>query len=136
LRIANKGVHQCQANASGMDIIRRTGNTLVVANNYNDSISVIDTATPLVRSSTNLRRSRPTTRATNGAAGARSVAVVMKGTARAYVSSDRDREWWVVERVLADRGPSDQAHQLTYALGMTLNESQSNLMWPRTTRTR
>ena len=45
----NKGIGlSVQPNASGMDI-SADGQTLVVANNYNDSISVIDTATRTVR---------------------------------------------------------------------------------------
>ena len=43
-----------QPNASGMDI-SADGRTLVVANNYNDSISVIDTATRTVRYEHDLR---------------------------------------------------------------------------------
>ena len=51
----NKGVGLgVQPNASGMDI-SADGSTLVVANNYNDSISVIDTATRTVRYEHDLR---------------------------------------------------------------------------------
>ena len=51
----NKGVGLgVQPNASGMDI-SADGKTLVVANNYNDSISVIDTATQTVRYEHDLR---------------------------------------------------------------------------------
>ena len=55
---------------------------------------------------------RRTTRARNGGAGGTfPFAVVVKGNGTAYVSSDRDREVVVVDVVLPDRGPSDQAHQ-------------------------
>src|SRR5262245_41736729 len=51
----NKGVGLgVQPNASGMDV-SGDGKTLVVANNYNDSISVIDTATRVVRYEHDLR---------------------------------------------------------------------------------
>ena len=43
-----------QPNASGLDV-SADGRTLVVANNYNDSISVIDTATRTVRYEHDLR---------------------------------------------------------------------------------
>src|SRR6202008_3079238 len=51
----NKGVGlSVQPNASGMDV-SADGRTLVVANNYNDSISVIDTMTRTVRYEHDLR---------------------------------------------------------------------------------
>src|SRR5262249_39671733 len=51
----NKGVGLgVQPNASGLDL-SADGRTLVVANNYNDSISVIDTATRTVRYEHDLR---------------------------------------------------------------------------------
>ena len=82
-----------QPNASGLDV-SADGKTLVVANNYNDSISVIDTATrtrPLrARPAAVLRRQRRTRR--RGRAARFPFAVVMKGNGVAYVSSDRDRE--------------------------------------------
>ena len=81
-----------QPNAAGLDV-SADGKTLVVANNYNDSITVIDTATRGVRYEHDLR---PYFAANEGRAGLPGgsfpFAVVMKGNGVAYVSSDRDRE--------------------------------------------
>ena len=110
----NKGVGLgVQPNASGMGI-SADGKTLVVANNYNDSISVIDTATRTVRYEHDLRPFFANNEGRNGAAGGTfPFAVVVKGQRQgtAYVSSDRDREVVVVDISSADRGPSDHAHQ-------------------------
>ena len=94
----NKGVGlSVQPNASGMDI-SADGTTLVVANNYNDSISVIDTATRLVRYEHDLRPYFANNEGRNGRAGGTfPFAVVVKGNDTAYVSSDRDREVVVVD---------------------------------------
>src|SRR5258706_7161620 len=94
----NKGVGlSVQPNAGGMDI-SADGRTLVVANNYNDSISVIDTATRLVRFEHDLRPYFANNEGRNGGAGGTfPFAVVIKGNDIAYVSSDRDREVVVVD---------------------------------------
>ncbi len=125
----NKGVGlSVQPNASGMDI-SDDGNTLVVANNYNDSISVIDTATRSVRYEHDLRPFFANNEARNGGVGGTfPYAVVLKGNDTAYVSSDRDREVVVV-----DVSSPTQGHLITRikldgnALGMTLNEAQTRL---------
>jgi len=83
-----------QPNVAGL-AISADGTTLVAANNYNDSISVIDTASATVRYEYDLRPY-----ATSGApAGAKGgtfpYAVVLNG-AIAYVGADRDREVIVV----------------------------------------
>jgi YVTN family beta-propeller protein len=125
----NKGVGlSVQPNASGMDI-SDDGNTLVVANNYNDSISVIDTATRSVRYEHDLRPFFANNEARNAAVGGTfPYAVVLKGNDTAYVSSDRDREVVVV-----DVSSPTQGHLITRikldgnALGMTLNEAQTRL---------
>jgi YVTN family beta-propeller protein len=71
--------------------ISADGKTLVAANNYNDSISVIDTATATVRYEYDLRP-YATSGAANGTRGGTfPYAVVLKGST-AYVGSDRDRE--------------------------------------------
>jgi DNA-binding beta-propeller fold protein YncE len=83
-----------EPNVAGL-AISADGKTLVAANNYNDSISVIDTASGTVRYEYDLRPY-----ATSGApAGAKGgtfpYAVVLNG-AIAYVGADRDRELIVV----------------------------------------
>ena len=94
---SQKGVGlRVEPNASGLDI-SADGQTLVVANNYNDSISVIDTATRLVRYEHDLRPYFVHNEGRNGGVGGTfPYAVVMKGNDTAYVSSDRDREVVVV----------------------------------------
>jgi YVTN family beta-propeller protein len=125
----NKGVGLgVQPNASGMDI-SQDGATLVVANNYNDSISVIDTATRQVRYEHDLRPFFANNEGTSGAAGGTfPFAVVMKGNGTAYVSSDRDREVVVVDVSSPLAGHLIKRIKLDgNALGMTLDESQSRL---------
>jgi DNA-binding beta-propeller fold protein YncE len=82
-------------NASGL-AISADGKTLVVANNYNDSISVIDTATKTVRYEHDLRPYFANNEGTPGGIGGTfPFAVVVKSNIAgniAYVSSDRDRE--------------------------------------------
>jgi len=126
---ANGGVGLAvQPNASGLGI-SFDGKTLVVANNYNDSISVIDTATQTVRYEHDLRPYFANNEgASGGAGGTFPFAVVLKGNGTAYVSSDRDRE------VVAIDVSSNTAGRLVArikldgnALGMTLDASQSRL---------
>jgi hypothetical protein len=83
---ANKGVGlSVRPNASGLGI-SADGKTLVVANNYNDSISVIDTATRRVRYEHDLRPFFVNNEGTSGAAGGTfPFAVVVKGNGTAYV---------------------------------------------------
>jgi YVTN family beta-propeller protein len=78
------------ANASGL-AISADGGTLVVANNYNDSITVIDTASGKVRYEYDLRPFA-TSHAPGGTKGGTfPFAVVLHGLV-AYVGADRDRE--------------------------------------------
>src|SRR3989442_9002157 len=85
------------ANASGLGI-SADGKTLVVANNYNDSIGVIDTASGTVRYEHDLRPFFANNEGTSGAVGGTfPFAVVVKGNSIAYVSSDRDREVVVID---------------------------------------
>jgi WD40 repeat protein len=66
-------------NASGLGI-SADGKTLVVANNYNDSISVIDTASRTVRYEHDLRPYSPNNESANGAVGGTfPFGVVVKG---------------------------------------------------------
>jgi YVTN family beta-propeller protein len=125
----NKGVGlSVQPNASGIGI-SADGKTLVVANNYNDSISVIDTASRLVRYEHDLRPYFANNEGKNGKAGGTyPFAVVVKGNDTAYVSSDRDREVAVVDVSSPTAGHLIKRIKLDgNALGMTLDESQSTL---------
>src|SRR5262245_25598658 len=94
----NKGVGVGVApNASGLGI-SADGKTLVVANNYNDSISVIDTASGIVRYEHDLRPFFANNEGTHsGVGGTFPFAVVVQGNGMAYVSSDRDREVIVID---------------------------------------
>jgi YVTN family beta-propeller protein len=83
-----------EPNAAGL-AISADGKTLVAANNYNDSISVIDTATKTVRYEYDLRP-YATSGAPDGTKGGTfPYSVVLNGTT-AYVAADRDREIVVV----------------------------------------
>lgn len=117
-----------QPNASGLDV-SADGKTLVVANNYNDSISVVDTGTRSVRYEHDLRPFYANNEGTSGVAGGTfPFAVAIKGNGTAYVSSDRDRQVVVV-----DVSSSTAGHLITRinldgnALGMTFNKSQTRL---------
>jgi len=126
---ANQGVGLgVQPNASGLGI-SADGKTLVVANNYNDSISVIDTGTRTVRYEHDLRPFFANNEATSGLAGGTyPFAVAIKGNGTAYVSSDRDREVVVVDVSSLTAGRLITRIKLDgNALGMTFNKSQSRL---------
>jgi YVTN family beta-propeller protein len=127
--VVNAGVGiGVQPNASGMDV-SADGKTLVVANNYNDSISVIDTATRTVRYEHDLRPFFANNEGTDGVPGGTfPFAVVVKGNETAYVSSDRDREVVVVD--IADPTAGRLISRIKLdgnALGMTLDASQATL---------
>jgi YVTN family beta-propeller protein len=125
----NKGVGiSVRPNASGLDV-SADGATLVVANNYNDSISVVDTATGHVRYEHDLRPFFANNEGSNGAAGGTfPFGVVIKGNGTAYVSSDRDREVVVVDVASPTLGHLIKRIKLDgNALGMTLDASQSTL---------
>jgi YVTN family beta-propeller protein len=79
-----------EPNVAGL-AISADGKTLVAANNYNDSVSVIDTATGTVRYEYDLRPYAASGAPNGTKGGTFPYAVVLKGTT-AYVSSDRDRE--------------------------------------------
>ena len=115
-----------EPNVAGL-AISADGKTIVAANNYNDSISVIDTALGKVRYEYDLRP-YATSGAPNGTKGGTfPYSVVLKG-ATAYVGSDRDREVVVVNiasqtagslvaRIQTDGNPN----------GMTLSADGSTL---------
>jgi YVTN family beta-propeller protein len=115
-------------NASGLGI-SADGRTLVVANNYSDSISVIDTATAAVRYEHDLRPYFPANEGVNaGVGGTFPFGVAVKGNGIAYVSSDRNREVVAIDISsptggrLITRIPLDGN-----GLGMTLNRSGTKL---------
>jgi YVTN family beta-propeller protein len=113
-----------QPNASGMGI-SADGKTLVVANNYNDSISVIDTTTRTVRYEHDLRPFFTNNEGTDaGVGGTYPFAVVVKGNGTAYVSSDRDREVIAIDISSPSAGHLRSRIKLDgNALGMTLDRS-------------
>lgn len=79
-----------EPNVAGL-AISSDGKTLVAANNYNDSISVIDTATGTVRYEYDLRPFATSGAPDGSKGGTFPYAVVLNGNV-AYVSCDRDRE--------------------------------------------
>ena len=120
-----------QPNAAGL-AVTADGKTLVVANNYNDSISVIDTAKATLRYEYDLRPY-----STSGAPGGTKggtfpYSVVLNGTT-AYVGCDRDREVVVVNigdsagsfvaRIQLDGNPNGMTLD---ANGQTLYVAQDN----------
>ena len=107
----NRGVGiNVQPNASGLDV-SADGRTLVVANNYNDSISVIDTETRTVRYEHDLRPYFANNEGQQGGLGGTfPFGVAIKGNDTAYVSSDRDRQVVVVDVSSPTAGAPDQTH--------------------------
>ena len=131
----NKGVGiSVQPNVSGMDL-SADGKTLVVANNYNDSISVIDTTTRTVRYEHDLRPFFANNEGRDGRAGGTfPFGVVVKGNDTAYVSSDRDREVVAIDVSSLTEGRLIRRIRMDgNALGMTLNASRSGSTSRRTT---
>src|SRR5438552_5695507 len=117
-----------QPNASGLGI-SADGKTLVVANNYNDSITVIDTISGSVRYEHDLRPWFANNEGANGGVGGTfPFALVVKGNSTAYVSSDRDREVIVVDISAPTLGRLVKRIKLDgNALGMTLDAAGSKL---------
>lgn len=115
-------------NAGGLGI-SDDGRTLVVANNYNDSISVIDAASGAVRYEHDLRPFFANNEGREGGVGGTfPFAVVVKGRGTAYVSSDRNREVVVIDISSAVAGRLVKRIRLDgNPLGMTLDASGSRL---------
>jgi YVTN family beta-propeller protein len=129
LNHANRGIGNGVApNAGGLGL-SSDGKTLVVANNYNDSISVIDTDTGTVRYEHDLRPFFAGNEGqVGGVGGTFPFAVVVKGNAVAYVTSDRDREVIAIDISSPTAGHLVQRIQLDgNALGLTLDASQRRL---------
>ena len=115
-------------NASGLGL-SADGATLVVANNYNDSITVVDTGTGTVRYEHDLRPYFSANEGTTGGVGGTfPFAVVVKGNGTAYVSSDRNREVVVVDISSKTGGRLIKRIKLDgNGLGMSLDASGSKL---------
>src|SRR5262249_61785416 len=104
--------------------ISADGKTLVVANNYNDSISVIDTAAGAVRFEHDLRPFFAGNEGQNGGVGGTfPFGVVVTRGGIAYVSSDRNREVIAID-VAGTSGRLVKRIKLNgNALGMALSRS-------------
>jgi len=115
-----------EPNVAGL-AISVDGKTLVAANNYNDSISVIDTATGTVRYEYDLRPFA-TSDAPNGTKGGTfPYSVVLNGSI-AYVGADRDREVIAVNVASPTAGSFVARIQLDgNPNGMTLSADGSTL---------
>src|SRR5262249_17001654 len=114
------------SNASGL-AISADGKTLVAVNNYNDSISVIDTASGTVRYDYDLRP-YSTSGATDGTKGGTFPFSVVLNGATAYIGSDRDREVVVVNVAGQTAGSFVARNQLDgQANGMTLSADGSTV---------
>ncbi|MFO0583187.1 MAG: hypothetical protein U0229_13025 [Anaeromyxobacter sp.] len=114
-------------NAAGL-AVSADGRTLVVANNYNDSISVVDLASGSVRFEHDLRPFAPGNEGANGARGGTfPFAVALKGST-AYVSSDRDREVVAIDVSAPTAGRLVKRIALAgNALGLALDASGARL---------
>ena len=133
LNHAGKGIGSgVSPNAGGLGI-SADGSTLVVANNYNDSISVIDTAAKSVLFEHDLRPFAAGNEGTSGAPGGTfPYAVVVTGTKAsnnltAYVTSDRDRE---VDVVNINAAPGSLIKRIALdgnGMGMALSPDQGTL---------
>jgi YVTN family beta-propeller protein len=115
-------------NAGGLGI-SADGKTLVAVNNYNDSVSVIDTATKTVRYEHDLRPYFANNEGVAGGVGGTfPFGVAVKGNGTAYVSSDRDRQVVVLDISSPTAGHLIKRIPLDgNGLGMTLDKSQSKL---------
>jgi YVTN family beta-propeller protein len=115
-------------NAGGL-ALSNDGKTLVVVNNYNDSISIIDTNTATVRYEYDLRPFFAGNEGQiGGVGGTFPFAVVVKGNAIAYVTSDRDREVIAIDISSPTQGRLLKRVKLDgNALGLTLDATQRRL---------
>jgi YVTN family beta-propeller protein len=115
-----------EPNVSGL-ALSSDGKTLVAANNYNDSISVIDTATGNLRYEYDLRPFAASGAPAGTKGGTFPFSVVLDGTT-AYIGADRDREVIAVsiaspsEGLLVARIPLDGNPN-----GMTLSDDGATL---------
>lgn len=116
-----------QPEAAGL-AISADGSTLVVANNYNDSISIVNTATNTVTREIDLRQSAAYNEGVSGGVGGTfPYSVVVKGNATVYVGIDRDREVDVVDLTATAPHVTARIKVNGNPNGMTLNADQSTL---------
>jgi DNA-binding beta-propeller fold protein YncE len=129
LNHANKGIGSGVAPNAGGLALSDDGKTLVVVNNYNDSISIIDTASGTVRYEHDLRPFfHGNEGSEGGVGGAFPFAVAIKDNRIAYVTSDRDREVVVVDISSPTEGRLVKRIPLEgNALGLTLDASERRL---------
>ena len=129
LNHSNKGIGNGVAPNAGGLALSSDGKTLVVVNNYNDSISVIDTDTATVRYEHDLRPFFAGNEGqVGGVGGTFPFAVVVKGNGIAYVTSDRDREVIAIDISSPTAGHLIKRIKLEgNALGLTLDASQRRL---------
>jgi DNA-binding beta-propeller fold protein YncE len=114
-------------NAGGV-ALSADGSTLVVANNYNDSITVIDTTTNSVRYEQDLRPYHANNEGVAGGAGGTfPFAVLIKGNNTAYVSSARDREVVVLNLGPTSASVTQRIPLDGNGLGMTFDAAQTRL---------
>ncbi len=115
-----------EPNVAGL-AITADGRTLVAANNYNDSISVVDIASQTVRYEYDLRPYSTSGAAGGTKGGTYPYSVVLNGNI-AYVGVDRDREVVVVNIANATAGSLVTRIQLDgNANGMTLSRDGATL---------
>ena len=115
-----------EPNVAGL-AISTDGKTLVAVNNYNDSISVVDTASGTVRYEYDLRPFATSGAPAGTKGGTFPYSVVLNGTT-AYVGSDRDREVVAVNVSSPTSGSLVARIQLDgNANGMTLSADGSTL---------
>ena len=129
LNHGNAGIGNGVAPNAGGLAVSTDGKTLVVVNNYNDSISVIDTDTATVRFEHDLRPFFAGNEGqVGGVGGTFPFAVVVKGNGIAYVTSDRDREVIAIDISSPTAGHLIKRIKLDgNALGLTLDASQRRL---------
>lgn len=129
LNHGNTGIGNSVAPNSGGLALSSDGKTLVVVNNYNDSISIIDTDTATVRYEHDLRPFFAGNEGqVGGVGGTFPFAVVIKGNGIAYVTSDRDREVIAIDISSPTAGRLIRRIKLDgNALGLTLDASQRRL---------
>ncbi len=113
---------------AGSVALSADGSTLVVANNYNDSITVIDTATNTKRYEHDLRPYYAGNEGVaGGVGGTYPFAVLIKGNNTVYVSSARDREVVVVTLGATSASLVKRIALDGNGQGMTFNAAQTTL---------
>lgn len=129
LNHANKGNGVNVAPNAGGLAISKDGKTLVVVNNYDDSISVVDTASSTVRYEHDLRPYFAGNEGHEGGVGGSfPFAAVVRQNRFVYVTSDRDREVVVVDISSPTAGSLVKRIKLDgNALGLTLDPSEKRL---------